>query len=106
MLAYGAGQVAGTVLVPGLIRRRSAGTALLYGACGITAVARSANPGEVLLAQRVVHRLGVDPAGLHPAYDVAHISLMVPVLDQSTCWVPLPPYPGSFSTLPTAAGFV
>jgi len=38
MLAYGAGQVTGTILVPRLIRRRSARTALLYGACGITAV--------------------------------------------------------------------
>jgi MFS transporter, DHA1 family, inner membrane transport protein len=38
MLAYGAGQVAGTVLVPRLIARRSARTALVIGACGITAV--------------------------------------------------------------------
>jgi MFS transporter, DHA1 family, inner membrane transport protein len=39
MLAYGAGQVAGTVLVPRLIARRSARTALVIGACGITAAA-------------------------------------------------------------------
>ena len=38
MLAYGAGQVTGTILVPRLIRRRSARTALIGGACGITAV--------------------------------------------------------------------
>jgi DHA1 family inner membrane transport protein len=39
MLAYGAGQVTGTILVPRLIRRRSARTALIGGACGITAAA-------------------------------------------------------------------
>jgi DHA1 family inner membrane transport protein len=39
MLAYGAGQVTGTVVVPRLIRRRSARTALICGACGITAAA-------------------------------------------------------------------
>jgi MFS transporter, DHA1 family, inner membrane transport protein len=39
MLAYGAGQVTGTILVPRLIRRRNGRTALLYGACGITAAA-------------------------------------------------------------------
>lgn len=38
MLAYGAGQVTGTILVPRLIRSRSARTALVLGACGITAV--------------------------------------------------------------------
>ena len=38
VLAYGIGQVAGTVLVPRLIRRRSARTALLLGACGVTVV--------------------------------------------------------------------
>jgi len=38
MLAYGAGQVTGTILVPRLIRRHSARTALICGACGITAV--------------------------------------------------------------------
>ncbi|MGH3373127.1 MAG: hypothetical protein ACRDP6_00160 [Actinoallomurus sp.] len=38
MLAYGAGQVAGTALVPRLIRRQSARTALLLGACGDTTV--------------------------------------------------------------------
>jgi MFS transporter, DHA1 family, inner membrane transport protein len=36
VLAYGVGQVTGTVLVPRLIRRRSARTALLLGACGFT----------------------------------------------------------------------
>ena len=36
VLAYGVGQVTGTVLVPRLIRRRSARTALLFGACGVT----------------------------------------------------------------------
>jgi len=39
MLAYGAGQVAGTVLVPRVIRRLSARTALIGGACGIMAAA-------------------------------------------------------------------
>jgi DHA1 family inner membrane transport protein len=39
MLAYGTGQVTGTILVPRLIRRRSARTALIGGACGITAAA-------------------------------------------------------------------
>jgi DHA1 family inner membrane transport protein len=39
MLAYGAGQVTGTILVPRLIRRRSARTALICGACGVTAAA-------------------------------------------------------------------
>jgi DHA1 family inner membrane transport protein len=38
MLGYGAGQVTGTVLVPRLIRRRGARTALLWSACGITAI--------------------------------------------------------------------
>ncbi|HMH89546.1 MAG TPA: hypothetical protein VK586_00525 [Streptosporangiaceae bacterium] len=38
LLAYGAGQVTGTVLVPRVIRRWSARTALVYGACGIAAV--------------------------------------------------------------------
>jgi MFS transporter, DHA1 family, inner membrane transport protein len=36
MLAYGAGQVTATILVPRLIRRRSARTALICGACAIT----------------------------------------------------------------------
>jgi predicted MFS family arabinose efflux permease len=38
MLGYGAGQVAGTAVVPRLIRRHGARTALVGGACGITAV--------------------------------------------------------------------
>ncbi|MGH3260868.1 MAG: MFS transporter, partial [Trebonia sp.] len=38
MLGYGAGQVTGTAAVPSFIRRRSARTALVYGACGIAAV--------------------------------------------------------------------
>lgn len=38
MLSYGAGQVAGTVLLPHLIRRRGARTALVCGAGGITAI--------------------------------------------------------------------
>lgn len=38
MLAYGAGQVAGTALVPRLVRRQGARTTLLLGACGITLV--------------------------------------------------------------------
>ena len=38
MLAYGAGQVTGTALVPRLIRRHSARAALLLGACGVTLV--------------------------------------------------------------------
>jgi MFS transporter, DHA1 family, inner membrane transport protein len=39
VLAYGAGQVTGTIGVPRLIRRRSARTALVCGACGITTAA-------------------------------------------------------------------
>jgi DHA1 family inner membrane transport protein len=39
MLAYGAGQVTGTIVAPRLIRHRSARTALICGACGITAAA-------------------------------------------------------------------
>jgi len=39
MLAYGAGQVTGTILVPNLVGRRSGRTALILGACGITAAA-------------------------------------------------------------------
>lgn len=39
MLGYGAGQVAGTAVVPRLIRRRGARAALLFGACGVTVVA-------------------------------------------------------------------
>jgi predicted MFS family arabinose efflux permease len=39
MLAYGAGQVTGNSLVPRLIRRRNARTALIWGACGVTAAA-------------------------------------------------------------------
>ncbi len=39
MLAYGVGQVVGTTLVPRLIRSRSARTALMLGACGVTAAA-------------------------------------------------------------------
>jgi DHA1 family inner membrane transport protein len=46
MLAYGAGQVAGTIAVPRLIRRRTARAALICGACGITAAA------AVLIAAR------------------------------------------------------
>ena len=46
MLAYGAGQVTGNFVVPRLIRGRGARTALLYGACGITAVT------AVLIASR------------------------------------------------------
>lgn len=38
MLGYGVGQVTGTTLVPRLIRHRSARTALVLGACGVTAV--------------------------------------------------------------------
>jgi predicted MFS family arabinose efflux permease len=38
MLCYGAGQVAGTVVVPRIIRRRSARVALIIGACGVTAM--------------------------------------------------------------------
>lgn len=37
MLAYGAGQVAGTVVVPRIISRLGARTTLVIGACGITA---------------------------------------------------------------------
>jgi len=53
MLAYGAGQVTGTVLVPRLIRRRSARTALVLGACGITAFA------AILAATRTIDAAGV-----------------------------------------------
>ena len=38
MLCYGVGQVTGTVLVPRIIRRRSARTALILGACGVTLI--------------------------------------------------------------------
>lgn len=38
MLGYGAGQVTGTAGVPRPISRRGARTALVCGACGITAV--------------------------------------------------------------------
>jgi DHA1 family inner membrane transport protein len=38
VLAYGAGQVTGTALVPRLLRRRGAQEALLFGATGVTAV--------------------------------------------------------------------
>jgi DHA1 family inner membrane transport protein len=48
MLAYGAGQVTGTAGVPRLIRRRGARTALVYGACGITAAA------AILIAARAL----------------------------------------------------
>ena len=53
MLAYGAGQVTGTVLVPRLIRRRSARAALIRGACGITAAA------AVLTATRTIDAAAV-----------------------------------------------
>jgi predicted MFS family arabinose efflux permease len=49
MLAYGAGQVAGTVVVPRVIARWSARTALLSGATGVTAVT------AILIATRVAH---------------------------------------------------
>lgn len=39
MLAYGAGQVSGNAGVPRLIRRRSARSALVCGACGVTVAA-------------------------------------------------------------------
>jgi MFS transporter, DHA1 family, inner membrane transport protein len=48
MLAYGAGQVTGTILVPRLIRRRSARVALVCGACGITVAA------AILIATRTL----------------------------------------------------
>lgn len=38
MLGYGTGQATGTALVPRLIHRHSARTALILGACGITAI--------------------------------------------------------------------
>lgn len=53
MLAYGAGQVTGTILVPHLMRRRSARTALVSGACGITAFA------AILTATRTIDAAGV-----------------------------------------------
>ena len=53
MLAYGAGQVTGTILVPRLIRRRSARTALIRGARGITAAA------AVLTATRTIDAAAV-----------------------------------------------
>ena len=63
MLAYGAGQVTGTILVPHLIRRRSARTALLYGACGITAVTAILTATRTLTATAVMAALGFS-AGL------------------------------------------
>jgi DHA1 family inner membrane transport protein len=48
-LAYGAGQVTGTTLVPRLIRRRGARTALQLGACGIAVFT------AVLTGTRTIH---------------------------------------------------
>jgi DHA1 family inner membrane transport protein len=48
-LAYGAGQVTGTTLVPRLIRRRGARTALQLGACGIAAFT------AILTGTRTIH---------------------------------------------------
>jgi MFS transporter, DHA1 family, inner membrane transport protein len=48
-LAYGAGQVTGTTLVPRLIRRRGARTALQLGACGIAVFT------AVLTGARTIH---------------------------------------------------
>ena len=48
-LAYGAGQVTGTTLVPRLIRRRGARTALQLGACGIAVFT------AVLSGTRTIH---------------------------------------------------
>jgi predicted MFS family arabinose efflux permease len=48
MLAYGAGQVAGTILVPRLIRGRGARTALVLGASGVTAAT------AILFASRMI----------------------------------------------------
>ena len=53
MLGYGAGQVAGTILVPRLIRRRGARTALIGGACGITAIT------AILTVTRTIDAAGV-----------------------------------------------
>jgi MFS transporter, DHA1 family, inner membrane transport protein len=49
ILAYGAGQVTGTILVPRLIQRRSARTALRLGACGVTILT------AILTATRTLH---------------------------------------------------
>jgi MFS transporter, DHA1 family, inner membrane transport protein len=49
ILAYGAGQVTGTILVPRLIQRRSARTALQLGACGVTILT------AILTATRTLH---------------------------------------------------
>jgi predicted MFS family arabinose efflux permease len=49
MLAYGAGQVAGTVVVPRLIARWSARAAVLSGATGVIAVT------AILIATRIAH---------------------------------------------------
>jgi MFS transporter, DHA1 family, inner membrane transport protein len=54
MLAYGAGQVTGTTIVPRVIRRKGARAALLLGACAISAstavltVTRSSHPAATL----------------------------------------------------------
>ena len=48
-LAYGAGQVTGTTLVPRLIRRRGARTALQLGACGIAVFT------AILAGTRTIH---------------------------------------------------
>lgn len=49
ILAYGAGQVTGTILVPRLIERRSARTALQLGAYGVTVLT------AILTATRTLH---------------------------------------------------
>jgi DHA1 family inner membrane transport protein len=54
MLAYGAGQVVGTIGVPRLIRRRSARAALICGACGITAAAMILNAARTTDAAAAV----------------------------------------------------
>ena len=58
ILAYGAGQVTGTVLVPRLIRRRNARTALICGACGITAVTAILTAARTLDATVTMAALG------------------------------------------------
>jgi predicted MFS family arabinose efflux permease len=59
VLAYGTGQVTGTVLVPRLIHRHSARTALVCGACGITGAAAVLTATRTLDATAAVTMAGL-----------------------------------------------
>jgi hypothetical protein len=53
---------------------------------------------------RVTGKGRMPAAGADLGQDVAQTWLVPPVLVQISCWVPLPPWPVSSSTLSTAAG--